>query len=91
MKKSIFIGIMLFYNFIISLIIGDLSITSSGTAIPNVTTGNAFDVFDIFSTLGDMTTFSVEGVSDWIILICFYIPNIVLILAISGFIFNRDN
>ena len=93
MRKIKFIATMLIYNFFISIIINDLSISSTGTPIPDTPDGLEFNLTflqDIFKTFGEMLTFSVTGIPNWIIVLCFYIPNVVLLLAILGFILNRD-
>ena len=93
MKRAIFFGGMVIYNFLITLIANDLSISNSGTVIPDTTTTVGFNLGfleDIMVTFGDMLTFNLEGIPAPLIILFIYIPNLILLIVIISFIFNRD-
>jgi hypothetical protein len=93
MKRAFFIGGMLLYNFMISLVANDLSISTTGTTLVDTPSsiGTTLSSFiDILRMFGDMLTFSISGIPAIFIIIFFYLPNIVLMIIILTLIFNRD-
>jgi hypothetical protein len=93
MKKILGMAGIMLYNLIITLIANDLSLGASGTAIPDTSLEVGFNLSfleDLMGTFADMLTFNVTGLPDIFILIFVYLVNMVLLLLIVAFIFNRD-
>lgn len=94
MKKTIYIATMILYNYIMTLLAIDTGMTTSGSALADTPDGIEYTLTflsDVFKSFGDLLTFNVEGLPASFIVIFIYIPNLVLLIVLIGYVLNRDN
>ena len=91
MKKAFFIGIISLYNFLITLIATDISITTSGGDLGTIPQDVSIfgSIVDAIQLFGGLLVFSVEGIPAFMIIIFVYLVNLVLFLVLLAFIFDR--
>lgn len=91
MKRSLYIGLTLLYNYFVTLICYDLAISTSGNVLVDIPQElGLLSALDTFTVFGELLAFNITGIPASIIFIFIYIPNIILLVLILSWILNRE-
>jgi len=91
-KTNTMIGVII-YDFIVSLFASSLGFAVSGEPITDIPENVGFSLgflWDTLTAFANLLTFNVAGLPAVFTIIFIYFPNLLLLIILLKFIFNRD-